>query len=155
MLALGTGPAAVAQPEAGMPAATFTSCKKVNAKYSGGIAESKAAANRVKGRQKVSPTLYRKYRTWDRNRDGVVCGPKGDSKPATTGGGVITSERGFGYTNCPTGSTFVNVWGISVPPGWYVLQQGPRGTGYEVIIANVLTGDKQGARFSMGCKQSS
>lgn len=103
---------------------TFSSCAKVKRVSSGGIAESKAAASRVKGKQTVSAKLYRKYRKWDRNKDGVLCGPK-DAMAAAPRHQSVTGVRTLA---CPAGMTLTSVkyddWEYS-PPSWDVdLHQG-------------------------------
>ena len=82
------------------PTVTYTSCAKVKAASSGGIAESKAAARRVKGKQMVSARLYQKYRKWDRNKDGVICGPKDSTSNTITRTGSATVV-------CPDGMELV------------------------------------------------
>jgi hypothetical protein len=93
LTALGAAPAASAAPAAptavtaSAPApsvAKFKSCKKLNAKYKGGVAKNKSARNwkRVNGkkvlaksvyRPKVSKALYKKNKRLDRDRDGIAC----------------------------------------------------------------------------------
>lgn len=82
VLVAGAGTAAVAAP---VPAAAkYSSCKKLNAKYPGGVAKSSSVRNTktVNGklvpavsqfRPKVSAALYKANRGLDRDRDGIAC----------------------------------------------------------------------------------
>ena len=62
----------------------YANCKALNAKYPGGVAKSASARNMKtvngrlvpaasKYRPKVSASLYKTYKSMDRDRDGIAC----------------------------------------------------------------------------------
>jgi hypothetical protein len=73
-VAIAVPASAAAEPH---PTRVFASCAGVNAEYAGGVARTKAAADRVvrQGHLQpiVCPTAYAENRRLDRDRDGVVC----------------------------------------------------------------------------------
>ena len=119
---------------------------------SGGIAESKAAASRVKGKQSVSAKTYRKYARWDRNKDGVICGPN-DAKATTPRHQSITGVRTLA---CPTGMTLTFVkydrYKYS-PPDWDVrLNQGRNAASLNAINRTPADlGRVEYPRFTIEC----
>lgn len=80
VLAVGVAatPALLASPSAAAPMATYTSCKQLRAEYSGGIAKTKKAANKVVKdgyrRPIVCPRVYAQVSArLDPNANKVAC----------------------------------------------------------------------------------
>lgn len=144
---LGTAPAAAASTPTKIPT-KYSSCTAVKKVASGGIARTAKDSRRVKGKQKVNSKVYWKYEKWDRNDDGVICGP-GEKKSARKDTGH--NESYYWEDRCPTGSEVVGVRNIHVPAGWFIVEQGKHYNGWEVVIQNMLTGDEKDAVFTLIC----